>query len=153
MVEEASLGEFLPLLAQVETPEGAALAHVPSAVIALPADDATAPFSTAPVRPLREYYAAQPPAWNPAGLDLLGLTFPCAVFLALPEQAYELRAKAQLNVAQVRTACARALSSGRPVAAGTDARGVRRARRAWRSACCTARTWRWSRAWTRRRRR
>lgn len=87
----------------MESLEGSNLAHVPSAVIALPADDAAAPFSTAPPRPHREFYSSQPPAWNPGGLDLLSLTFPCPLFLAEREQVAELRAKAQANVVQVRS--------------------------------------------------
>jgi len=103
VVEESKLGAFLPALAAAESPTGSSMGAVPSAVIALPADDAGAPFSTAPVRPYREFYATQPPAWNEGGLDLLSLTLPCAVFLALREQTYELRSKAQTNLAQVRS--------------------------------------------------
>lgn len=106
MVEEHLLGQLLRLLASTVTPSGTSLPVIPSAVIALPSANASEPFSEASQTPLAEYYkatGAQPHKWNAVGQDLLGLTFPCSVFLAPPDVTAEIRAKAQLNVLRVST--------------------------------------------------
>ena len=103
VVEEATLAELLPALADSLTPGGSSLPRIPSALLVLPGELA-APFSPAALNPQAEYApeAARSIEWNAGGLDLLGLTLPSAVFLVPADLAGEVRAKAQRNDELVR---------------------------------------------------